>query len=372
MVLMTKIDFLNDKLIMPGDWIPIAQEILHQNDTVIVLGKTDSGKTSIILLLAHYLVRRNRKVGLIDADIGQSTFGPPGTIGMLILDSQQLKSGIIPSDNNVFIGAISPEKCIEDFIGGISQLNRICHKDAVDIILIDTSGLVEGSVGIYLKSSLIKKIKPSNLIALQFCKELEPILRGFEYQTPIHIFRLKPYQDISKKNWRERKTHRMKRFRMYFREATLMDFNFSEIQFKGIYYGQGQLWEKKKIEEINQRYQIEVISAETINDRIILILESQQNIPSRDIIANIKKDFAIQHIILLTQPWFKYLLISFNNREGLSNGLGIIKEINFQQKHLKSYIPGNISLNHIVEIKMGQLKVKPDGIELPFMEPETY
>lgn len=366
---MSKMNFFKENLMMPGEWVSIAQRILHQNGIVMVLGKTDSGKTSFIRLLAQYLVKRNRKVGVIDADIGQSTLGPPGTIGMYILDSKELKSGIAPVATTFFIGAISPEKCIRDFVNGVCRLSQICYKDAVDIQLIDTTGLITGSSGIQLKKRLIKKINPSFLITLQFYEELEPILREFEHQSSKHIFRLLPYQDISKKNWWERKTHRMKCYKNYFKMAELKDIDFSEIPSKGIYHGQGQWLERKKMEEINQRHLIKIISAEVVNNRMVLIFESQQNIPNQDILDKIKKEFAMKQLILLTQSWFKYLLISFNDREGLSNCLGIIKQIDFHQKHLKSYIPGDISLDHVAQIEIGQLKVKPDGTELPYEEP---
>lgn len=208
--------FLNKELVMPGEWVPIAQKILCQDETIMVLGKMDSGKTSFIQLFVQYLVKRNRKIGWIDADIGQSTLGPPTTAGMSILDKKSLKSMVLPEIRLVFIGALSPARCVDKFINGICLLNGIGHSYKVNTILIDTTGLVTGTLGSYIKSSLIKRIKPTVLIALQFKDELEPILKEFEKEALISIFRLKPYQEIHHKNWFERKNRRKNQFREYF------------------------------------------------------------------------------------------------------------------------------------------------------------
>jgi len=52
--------------------------------------------------------------------------------------------------------------------------------------------------------------------------------------------------------------------------------------------------------------------------------------------------------------------------------LGIVKEVNFQQKHITAYIPDDVSLKNIIHIEMGQLKIRLGGRELPYMEPKTY
>jgi polynucleotide 5'-hydroxyl-kinase GRC3/NOL9 len=365
-------NFFNETLIMPGDWIPIAQRILHHEETVMVLGRTDSGKTSLIRLFVQYLIKRNRKIAVIDADIGQSTLGPPGTVGLCVLDNQHLQSRIIPVDYTVFVGAISPERCTENFVKSVCRLNRICQQEVIDKVLIDTTGLISGSLGVYLKSILIKKISPSLLIALQWNDELEPILREFENDNSIQIFRLKPYQNIKKKDWRERKERRRKQFRSYFQGSILRDIDFSSIPLRGVFSGGAKLWEQKEIEQINQRYRTEIISVEKANSKMILIIESQQNIPDQEIIADIKKHYSVQQIIIITQPWFKSLLISFNNQDNQSDGLGIISEIRFQQKKITAYVQDKVLLKATAQIEIGQLKISPDGMELLYEEPEEY
>ena len=52
--------------------------------------------------------------------------------------------------------------------------------------------------------------------------------------------------------------------------------------------------------------------------------------------------------------------------------LGIVKEVNFQQKHITATIPDDVSLKNVIHIEIGQLKIRMDARELPYMEPKTY
>ena len=356
---------------MSGEWLTIAQRILKQKETVMVLGKTDSGKTSTVCLFTQYLVRRNRKVAVIDGDIGQSTLGPPGTVNMGILEFQNLKTGMNPITHTVFIGATSPERCIQKCIDGLGKLNKIGQQSIADAVLIDTTGLISGNLGIILKRGLIERIKPTILMAIQFAEELEPILKSVENQASINIFRLKPCQNIHQKKWLERKVRRKKQFSAYFEKAVFKEFSFSEAWLKGPYFGQGYFFERKEIETINTRYQINLVTAEREESRIILITKGHQNELSSDKIRDIKNEFAVPRIILLSESWFPYFLVSFTNQEGLSKGLGIIQEIDFRQKKLMAYIPHSVIPNNFTRIEIGQVRIKPDGTELPFQQPDT-
>ncbi|MGD9552519.1 MAG: Clp1/GlmU family protein, partial [Candidatus Caldatribacteriota bacterium] len=332
----------------------------------------DSGKTSFIKILAQYLVRRNRKVGIIDLDIGQSTLGPPGTISMGVLDKERLKKKIIPVCYMIFIGSTSPGKCVDRFLARVYYLYCLCQREKVDVLLVDTTGLVTGSVGVYLKCNLIEKINPTIIVALQFGQELEPILEIFKSQSSRQIFRIKPFPNISEKNWIERKKRREKQFKIYFRDSLITDIDFTTLPITGIYFDSIFLSDTEIITQLKEKYQLEVISGDIIDSKMILILPGPPTILSQDIVTDIKKCYKLKQIILLFPDWFSYLLVSFNNKEGFSNGLGIIKEIDFKQKKMTVYLPASISLENLAQIEIGQLKVKPDGSELPYIEPAEY
>jgi polynucleotide 5'-hydroxyl-kinase GRC3/NOL9 len=242
----------------------------------------------------------------------------------------------------------------------------------VDTLLVDTTGLVLGSLGVYLKCNLVEKIDPTIIVALQFGQELEPVLEVFKSQSSRQIFRVKPFPNISEKNWIERKKRREKQFKIYFRDSLITDIDFTTLPITGIYFDSNFLSYTEIITQLKEKYQLEVISGDIIDSKMILILPGPPTILSQDIVTDIKKCYKLKQIILLFPDWFSYLLVSFNNKEGFSNGLGIIKEIDFKQKKMTVYLPASISLENLAQIEIGQLKVKPDGSELSYIEPAEY
>ncbi len=369
---MVNSNLCNDKLFMPGDWLPIIQKIQKHEGTVIVLGKTDSGKTSFIKLLTCFLVRRNKKIGIIDSDIGQSTLGPPATIGLSIVDKNRLKDSIIPVDYMHFIGAISPEQCIDRFLDRIYRLYTIAEKEKIDFLLIDTTGLVMGRVGQYLKGNLISKIRPSILVALQFDRELEPILSQFASQSLIHTYRIRPYPNIVERNWKDRKSRREKQFNFYFKGSQVKEIDFSAMEMKDFNFGLSFCSDNNIAESIGQIFKLKIIFLKVIGNRAILILPNPQNIPDRNTFIKIKKYLQVEQVVLIFPIWFQNILTSFNNSEGLSVGLGIAKRIDVVEKRSTFLAPASLSLENIVQIELGQVRIKPDGTELPYGETLKY
>ena len=53
--------------------------IVHPQAVVLVIGSNDTGKTTYCRNLVEQGVSQGLKVGLVDADVGQSQVGPPTT-----------------------------------------------------------------------------------------------------------------------------------------------------------------------------------------------------------------------------------------------------------------------------------------------------
>ncbi|RLE68608.1 MAG: hypothetical protein DRJ43_05280, partial [Thermoprotei archaeon] len=65
--------------IIPKEWEDLVSRI-KPGDVIMLLGGVDVGKSGLFAFLANKLVSAGMRVGLIDADVGQSDIGPVGTI----------------------------------------------------------------------------------------------------------------------------------------------------------------------------------------------------------------------------------------------------------------------------------------------------
>lgn len=96
---------------LPAEWQQAADHIVAQARPglrVMVVGATDTGKSTFCRYLASCLIQAGAEVGLVDADVGQSTIGPPAAIsGGLVARSIEALAQVEPAAS-VFVGSISP------------------------------------------------------------------------------------------------------------------------------------------------------------------------------------------------------------------------------------------------------------------------
>ncbi|MCX7667816.1 MAG: Clp1/GlmU family protein, partial [Atribacterota bacterium] len=68
----------------PAEWDFLATGFSRFRGTIMVLAPGDRGKSTLVRLLYSFFLREGRRVGWIDSDLGQSTVGPPTTVGLVI------------------------------------------------------------------------------------------------------------------------------------------------------------------------------------------------------------------------------------------------------------------------------------------------
>jgi polynucleotide 5'-hydroxyl-kinase GRC3/NOL9 len=200
-------------------WKNLAEDLLNHKGTAIIMGVTDSGKTTLVHYLITRLVSECMKVCLVDSDVGQSSLGLPGTITMKVFRDEKDLEYFTPEKVS-FVGTTNPSKKISLIIDTTKRLTGICRKNS-DVTLIDTSGLVAGEAGKALKAGKIRAIKPEHVIAIQGQDELEHILKLIE-NTKIYRVGISHYAKT--RNIAMRTHYRKKKFDDYFSVAGTADF----------------------------------------------------------------------------------------------------------------------------------------------------
>jgi len=202
----------------PG-WEVLFNNLLQNKGTAMIIGATDSGKSTLAKYLTVKLVSQNMNVCLIDSDVGQSSLGLPGTICSKVFSTESdLKA--YSYEKMSFIGTINPAKRISLIIHTVAMISDTC-KRVSDIMLIDTSGLVAGEIGERLKIGKIRDVKPEHIIAVQNQNELEHILSLIP-NTRIH--RIMVSQNIKARPLAIRIQYRKKKYDNYFRESAMNEF----------------------------------------------------------------------------------------------------------------------------------------------------
>jgi polynucleotide 5'-hydroxyl-kinase GRC3/NOL9 len=206
-------------IIPSPEWESVSETLLNKKGTGIIIGSTDSGKSTFARFLIGKLLMQNLSVCLVDSDIGQSSLGFPGTISMKCFrHPDDLQNFIF--EKMSFIGVVNPSKSIPSVIKSTERMSQICHDNA-EVTLIDTSGLVSGEPGKALKAGKIKAIQPDYIFALQRSDELEHILALFEN---MNIFRIRTSGGVKTRTIGRRTAYRKNKFGEYFSRVPMNEF----------------------------------------------------------------------------------------------------------------------------------------------------
>jgi len=216
---------------MSRDWAEKTAQKLIEQDAVrqglcLILGASDTGKTTLAFDLAKRLTR-NHRVAIVDADIGQSHIGPPTTVGWAVIDKTQRNFEELRPHGINFVGHVTP-------VGHLLQLTAAivrCVEQArtnSDLVIIDTPGLVTGPAAAVLWWTIHRILRPELILAVQKEDELNYILQGLP-PTNSQLRVLKSPSDIPTKSPQQRLAYRQKQFARYFKDSHSITIDITKI-----------------------------------------------------------------------------------------------------------------------------------------------
>jgi polynucleotide 5'-kinase involved in rRNA processing len=143
--------------------------------SVFLIGGMDTGKSTLAVAIAREAIRRGRTVALVDADIGNSTIGPPACVGLKFLRTEQDISERAKADRLHFVGGIAPDRLVLQHVIATTALAQ-AGAEGADLVIVDTTGTISGVIGQTLKYHKVELIRPDLVLALQRGGELEPVV----------------------------------------------------------------------------------------------------------------------------------------------------------------------------------------------------
>lgn len=217
----------------PQEWFALLDVLTEEKGMAILLGATDTGKSTLANFLILNLCRRGLKVALVDADIGQSSLGPPTTIGLSIFKSDPDWEVVLSPPEIFFVGSTTPEGHFPLHLKGIKRMVDKAISYDTEWILVDTTGFVSGEAGKELKSRKIDLLSPRFILALQRSDEIEHILSLYQENPLYKIRRLPLSEKVRTRSMEERRTNRANRFRDYFKDSVIQELAVEEVRIEG-------------------------------------------------------------------------------------------------------------------------------------------
>ena len=156
----------------------LAQRVAASS-TVLLLGMIDTGKTTMARRIARHAVAGGRAVGLVDADIDNSSIGPPTCVGLKVVRAED-EVGDHRPDSLHFVGSISSSRLVLQQVIATAAMAERAREAGADLVVIDTPAAVAGVAGETLVYHTMELCRPDRVVAMQRGGEMEPVIGMLE------------------------------------------------------------------------------------------------------------------------------------------------------------------------------------------------
>ena len=342
------------------DWIQLADRLVKEENgyTVMAIGNVDTGKTGLITYLANRVLLAGKKVGIVDADTGQSDIGPPSTIGLGTIKKPIIHLSQAELVDAFFVGNVTPAEVLDRSITGTHMMVKRAKELGFDIILMDTTGWVGDRWGRELKIMKFLTIDPDLVVFIE--KErgelwhLEKSLIGYTSE----ICHVSAPPRIRARSREERWNIRAELFREEFEDAREVVISLDSVGIMYGFIGTGNPPKEGTLEVLEKIFGEDIPYTEESDDAIVFVTETR--LP-RSTLDSIKMLLRKREVVNVTKEDLYHLLIGLTDANGHYLGLGII--LDFDPREKKLLVLTRARLDILSSIQFGHMKVNPNGEE---------
>jgi polynucleotide 5'-hydroxyl-kinase GRC3/NOL9 len=320
---------------------------------ILVIGETDTGKTSFTTFLAGTLLERGLSVGVVDADLGQSDIGPPTTVGLGRLRAPVERLGDAEVLGLYFVGSTSPQGHLLPTVLGTRMMAQKAVRLGFDRVVVDTSGMVQGEMGRLLKQHKIDLVEPDLVLCLQRNGECEHILRPYEASQRPTILRLASAGTTRRRSQEERRQHRERSLQAYFAGARPISLDLGRIVLRQPALYVGQPLPPRQVEDLATLLDDMVLWAERRGNELVLVTPDPLKEPQVRQIQKRHEDLGLQNYSL---DDFQGVLAGLDDAQRETLGLGVVRSIDFAKQTL--VVETAVPESEIAAVRLGRHKLR--------------
>ncbi|MGC8861277.1 MAG: Clp1/GlmU family protein [Armatimonadota bacterium] len=342
------------------EWQPAIAEIVASPGVAMVIGGVDAGKTNFCVQLANAGVEAGLPTAVVDADVGQSEIGAPGTIGMGLVENCIETLSEIPAKRIYFVGATSPVRHLIECVVGTKKMVDAALEMGARLVVIDTTGLVDGGIGRRLKTYKTELVRPRYLVGVQRKHEIEGLLAPFSKLEPIKILRVSSSQLARRKPLEFRTARRQLKFYKHFHDCPGHIIRLDSICTWNTWFGTGRpmKWQYQKF--IEETLKCRILHAEVTGRGIFAISERAC---AGAAMRLLEEHFNTTAITIVSGDAFTNLLVGLADETGRTLDVGLIQAIDFRERFMFVLSPIK-TVSPVRVVQFGAIRVSPEGKEL--------
>lgn len=349
-----------------AEWLKTIDGIAETGGTVLLLGSSDSGKTTFCTLLVNAALAVGKRVAVVDADIGQSEIGPPGCVGMgLPQESIRSPADIAPAAL-AFVGSTTPRGCLMEHAVATRLMTDAARMFEPHLVVIDTTGYIVGPGGSRLKHAKLSLLSPNHVVALARGRECEEALTPLKFTDRVRVHRLPVPAAISTKTPALRAQRRAGGFARYFLNAEIREYSLDDVALSGTWLNGGPPLTPPLLRFLSRSLGVYVYHAEEHERRICLMTRGLP--PREDGMAVVQEQLRVSTLTITPAQRLHHLLTGLADQNGKLLGIGLIEALDFRRRIIGVLTPLRAP-SACRLIRFGTLRVKSDGTELGAVRP---
>lgn len=349
----------------PLPWDQAIDLIARQHGTVMLVGATDVGKSTLTLQAANAAVQAGLRTAILDTDLGQGEVGPPGTLGIARLEEPVASLSELKPRALAFVGDTTAYGHLLSVIQGTRRL--VCHALQRDdeLVLVDTSGLVAGRLAEKLKLAKLAVLDPALVVVVQRDREVERLAALLAGSTSAPVVRVQAAAEARSKSAVYRKSRRANRLRRHFLNARVREIDVGQVRtFDGWLYS-GMAITAQQLRFASDALRTPILHGEMTPDGLCLCAEGK---PDRAGFVALHEEFGRGRILVTPAAAFHNLLVGLVGAEGHLVDIGLLQGINFERALFSVLTPARTT-GDVLQLHFGRLQARADGSEIGHLRP---
>ena len=301
----------------PDEWKPAWERIkaLPKGGTVLLLGGTDTGKTTFTANFARALAQDSEQIAVVDADIGQSEISPPGTVSVAWARPQAVKLSDLKPGATFFVGTFSASTLPLEHATATTKAVRHARERNAERILVDTTGYIIGPTARKLKVAKATLIQPDLILA--FGNESLALAQVIATVCDTESLLVSIPEGVQKKSNAQRATRRQTRLAAYFGDQpTRVTIPIESISTLGATLGTGTAIAPHLALWAGNFLQLPVVYGEIAGDVLTLFLSGGVRTGWEGASGTITDHFQVRTVRVISLPTHAGVLVGLHDTTG--------------------------------------------------------
>jgi len=347
---------------IPQGWEP-ARALARAGGTLLLIGDTDSGKSTLAAILARDAFAAGRKVTVVDADVGQSSIGPPTCVGAGRVTRPIASLSEVPAQRIDFVGSPSPVGHLLGAATSTMVMAQWARADGAETILVDTTGLISGPVARALKGAKIRLLDPDAVVAVQSDREAEHLLTPYRTRERPRLLRLAPSPRAAARSRTQRNAHRQRQFAGYFSAGRVHVLDWKQVPVENSSWTAAEPLAGHLRAHAEELLGQEVHYAARGADGLFLLAAGPA---SRTGLREVEGVFGVTRAV--DAAVYGNLLVGLLGAHGETLALGILEKADFSAGRWHVFTPLSSAVA-VRGMRLGSIQLARDGTQLAWLEP---